>query len=327
MASQRTPLGAIAVSITLAVLLWGYVSLTRTYEDYVDVPFTVLAPPEQALLSTVPERISVRARGSGWRLLNLRMLPGGARCTLDLSKLRPSEGALYQVSKNDLIRGTLLPQAVQTLDVDPGALTLAVGDLGVRRVPVALRYRLEPRTGFVVTRVEAIPSMVNVRGSRMRVDSVASWPTQRLIVTDAHEVIDISVAMADSLPTLLNVVPSTVRLRADVQQMADRRIDDVPITVRQPSGNRLAHVRPERVSIIVRGGVNDVARLDRTMFTATIDHTLAASTGFARVRVVGPAGITIAGTVPMIVAYRERLPGTESLIASGAVRRSKLESP
>jgi YbbR-like protein len=307
MASQRPPFGAIAVSLTLAMLLWGYVSLTRTYEDYIDVPFTVLAPPEQALLSTVPDRISVRARGSGWRLLNLRMLPGGARCTLDLSKLRPTDGALYQVTKNDLIRGTMLPQSVQTLDVDPGSLVLAVGDLGVRSVPVALRYRLEPREGFVVTRVEALPATVNVRGSKARVDSVVSWPTQRIIITDAHDGVDVPVALADSLPTLLNVVPSTVRLRADVQQKADRQIDDIPITVIQPVGTRLAHVRPDRVSIVVRGGVNDVARLDRTMFTATIDEAAAAETGYARVRVAGPDGVAISGISPAIVTYRLRL--------------------
>jgi hypothetical protein len=74
MAARRRNVGILAYCIVLAALLWGYVTLTRTYEDYIAVPFAVQTPRSAALLSTVPDRVTIRVRGTGWQLLNMRLV-------------------------------------------------------------------------------------------------------------------------------------------------------------------------------------------------------------------------------------------------------------
>lgn len=324
MAGRGHSIGAVVFSLTLALMMWGYVSLTRTYEDYIDLPLTVVAPPEQALLSTVPPRVVVRARGSGWQLLNLRLFNASSACTVDLGKLRPSEGAMYRITKADIIRSIVTPQTIQTLDVvDPVTMMLAVGDRTVRTVPIEIRHRIEARRGFVVVGTPTVePTQVDVRGSAAILASVPSWPTQRLVVTDAHHAIDHVVAVSDSLSTLLNVYPATVRIRAVVEQRADRIVHDVPVELAQQSLIHKARTEPAIVRVIVRGGVEHIAGLNAGALRVIADAPDAARVGWIRPRVEAPPNVEVVGTVPPLVRYVER---DTSAVARGA--RNRQASP
>jgi len=307
MARRRPSIAAVVMCITMAVMLWGYVSLTRTYEDYVDVPFTVEAPPDQALLSAVPEHVSIRARGSGWRLFNVRMFPSSARCTVSLAKLRPDGSSVYTIAKSDVMRAIQLPQAVQALDVDPATITISVGDRATRSVPVALRHRIEPRHGFVIGTPLIEPANVDVRGSVRTVEAITQWATQRLVVLDAIADIDASVPVSDSLSALMAVEPSVVRVRIPIQQFADIAITDVAVQQPASSGPRIQSVEPTRIMVILQGGVDNLAAIRAEHLTVTIPATVPAGTsGYVRPVVTAPAGVRVVGTQPAFLYVANR---------------------
>lgn len=307
MARRGPSVTAIVMSLVMAVMLWGYVSLTRTYEDYVDVPFTVEAPPDQALLSAVPQRLSIRARGSGWRLFNLRLFPSSARCTVALERLRPDGSLVYTVSKSDVMRAIQLPQAVQALDVDPHTITIAVGDRATRIVPVTMRYRVEPRPGFVVGAPRIDPPTVSLRGSVRTVEGISSWPTQRLVVLDAMADINTTINVSDSLSSVMSASPTSVNVHIPIQQYADLAISDVVVPQPATSGARMISVEPSRITVILQGGVDDLAAIRPEQISVTLPPTLpTATSGYVRPVVTAPAGVRVAATQPAMLYVANR---------------------
>lgn len=307
MAARRHSVGILLYCVALAALLWGYVSLTRTYEDYIELPFAVVTPSSEALLSTVPDRVTVRVRGTGWQLLNMRLLSTTTTSTLDLSTLRSSDDMIYRVSKTDMLRCIVATQGAQVLDIAPSSMTLATGDVAVRRVPVRLRYVIRCRSGFMLVREPSIePSTVEVRGSSSIVERITEWPTHRLVLSDQHTGVETSVPMSDSLSTLLRVSPQSIRVITNVQQVADLVIDDIPVEIAPALRHHHAVVAPSRISVTVQGGVEDLAALTPQDFQAIVDDSVGATTGIVRPRVIGPRHITIVGTVPSVLRYTER---------------------
>lgn len=289
----------------LAAFTWGYVSLARTYEDEFLIPLVVVPPPNQALLSTVPASIIARARGTGIQLLNLRLFNRSATCTLDLSKLRASSEGVYQITRDDLIRSISTSRQINTISVNPAALTLSIGDLAVRTVPVRLRTNLSTRESFrVIGSPEVLPSMVEVRGSKVIVDNITEWPTQRLNLADVHQSFENDLPVSDSLMTLVNVVPSVVRVRGTVQQMTDIALDDVPVVLVDAGSMRNIDLRPKYVRVILRGGVEELANM--TSEDIRIEVSPLTGDVYVRPRVITSDRVTVMGTIPSFIRVVDR---------------------
>lgn len=312
MARRRNSIGVVISCVMLAMLMWGYVSLTRVYEDYIDVPFVVTAPANQALLSTVPQRLTFRVRGTGWQILNLRLVPQ-ISCAIDLATVRPSPQSVYTLDKSALIRGISTSQTFQTLDVAPDNLVLTTGDQVQRTVPVLLRHATTCRQGFMVIGEPVVePHNVDVRGSAPVVNTIMQWPTQRLMQTDLHYGVTTLVAVSDSMASILNVSPQQVRVHTNVQQIADKIITDVPLELPAQSGGRTAFVSPTRISVVVRGGVDDLASLTAQHVRAVLSDASMTTSGFGRPTITVPPNMMVLGTIPSIVRYGERLPDRKS---------------
>jgi len=305
MAAQRFSFLTLTAAIVSGLGLWLYVSLTRTYEDDVVVPFTVISPPNQALLSTVPANLTVRVRASGLQLLNVRYFTKSVACTLDLRRLRPTGPSTFLAEQPDLLRSIVSATPLRMLSVAPGQLSLTTGDLAVKLVPLRIVHVISCRPGFVVT---AAPSsdqhLVEVRGTRSIVERLQEWHTQLLSLEDVHESITIDLPVHDSLVSLVNVAPSTVRVHVEVQQSADVTIADVPLTLATSTGSAAIHLSQKYLRVRVRGGVESVAGLTAKDFRAEI--TERPSSGYARPHVIAPTNVEVLGTEPVFVRVRSR---------------------
>lgn len=289
--------------VVLALLLWGYVTLTRTYESDVTIPLFVQAPPNQALLSSVPTTISARIRGSGLQIINLIFFSRSSRCTLNLSTL-PMENSLYSVKSNDIIRNISTSQSIRTLSVNPSELHLATGDLVVKRVPVRLKTNLSFRNGFELAGIlRTEPFIIEVRGSENIVQSITSWPTQRLGISDIHENIITDLRLSDSLQTLVYTQPSTVRVGIDVQQTADIVVADIPV-VYNGTEQGMYECSPSYIQVTVRGGIDRLTNLLPENFRAEIQSYPAS--GYARPTISTPDFVRVVGAVPSIIRVKKK---------------------
>jgi YbbR domain-containing protein len=302
MAKSGQNISILIACILLAVILWGYVTLTRTYEADIDVPLVVSSPPNQALLSTVPATITARVRGSGLEIFNLKYLARTAICELDLSKLRSVSASVFNVEREDIIRAMSMMGSLQILSVTPTAMTLTTGDVFVREIPVRLHSNISTRTGFVIVGEPTIePPVVTVRGTRSVVESLTQWPTQRLALADLSASTEASIPLSDSLRTLLNFQPGSVKVRINVQQAAEIVIRNVPVRIVSDDASLVAE--PSSIHVAVRGGADQLARLRPEDLDASVKAT---AVGPAKPFIVAPRGVHILNVQPAVIRLRSR---------------------
>lgn len=305
MARRRHSISILILCIVLGAALWGYVTLTRMYEVDLALPLSVKTPPNQALLSTVPDSITIRIRATGIQVLNLKYFSKGARCDVDLASMKPQSQSLYVVESDDLVRSVVSPNPVRIISVTPTAMTMATGDLFVKLVPLKLRTNIACREGFeIVDEPSADPQMVEIRGTKSVVEGIESWPTQKLSLEDVHESTVATVDVSDSLMTLLNVVPSNIKVAINVQQTADVEIHDVPV-VFASTPMKGAIVEPSHIAVRIRGGIDVVSSLTARDITATIS---ADSAGVKTPTVTLPRGARVTALLPKSVRVSVRLP-------------------
>jgi len=304
MARRRYNISILIGCLLLSGVLWGYVTLTRIAEDEVEVALIVEAPPNQALLSAVPRTITVRVRGSGLQILNMKYLNRSSVCRIDLDRIKPAGSSMYDIERDELVRSTTLSGSLSIVSVTPSALLLTTGDLFRKQVPVHIVSNIACRDGFeIVGAAMADPSVVEVRGTRSIVEGIERWSTQKVSLDDVHEPIDLQVPMSDSLMSVLNVVPSMITIRLDVQQTAELVVRDVPVDL--ASDDPSLRMEPSMIAVTVQGGARVLASLTPQQIGAMVTST---TLGPTRPAVLTPEGIRVIGTDPPFVRVVRRSP-------------------
>lgn len=305
MASRRFSILTFGTALVSGIGLWVYVSLTRTYEDYLVVPFVVVAPPNQALLSAVPSEITVRVRASGLQLLNVKYFTKSVTCTLDLRHLRPTGPSAYTAEQPDLLRSIVSAIPLRMLSVAPAELLLTTGDLAIKRIPLTILHTITCRQGFVLASAPHTEQLeVEVRGTRSIVEKLQGWNTQWLSLDDVHESATLELPVSDTLMAHVNVTPSRVRVHIDVQQVADAVISDVPLTLASSTGSAALSISPVRVTVVIRGGVESVAAITAKDLRAEIIER--PRSGYARPHVTAPSSVQVIAIRPPFVRVRRR---------------------
>lgn len=251
-------------AILAATGLWLYVSLTRTYEGDVLVPVVAIPPPGQSILSNVPKSVVVHVRTSGLNLVNLLYYNKPKACTLTVAKMRSIGPETYGIDNAELLRTLSEVVSSRMLSTVPSQLTITTGTPEVTKVPLTVMTNVSVRPGFVLSSPPtAEPSMVTLRGMKSIVQGIRSWSTKTAFIEDAHEVMIVEVPVSDSLMTLVDVIPKTVRVKIDVQRLADIVIPDVPVALVGAAAQSDVVVRPAYVHVTLRGGIQDIAHITR----------------------------------------------------------------
>lgn len=287
----------VAGATLFAIVLWGIVSLSDQFDTTLDVPLNVDPPPDHALTEPIPASIKVRIRASGWNLLKM-LATGRVECVLRPMIRGNGVEVAVGFGKRDLLASIRTNIAdAQQLSVFPDSLTLVLGPVDTKKVPLAPEVVINTRRGFqVVGGVRVTPDTVTLVGSKKVLADIASWPTDPLVLDDVHRPITRIVPVSDTLGNIVTPVVRRAELYADVQEVAERVIADVPIVNRgtiKDTSLRLV-LQPQRVEVLLRGGAHDLSRIDPSTLRAYVQIVEGADTlGFAYPRVLMPQGFTL----------------------------------
>lgn len=163
------------VAMIAAFLLWYTLAAQRSENISVrgvKARLTLVnIPRDLVLTSTVPDIVSLQLRGPLTRALDSANPP---EVLLDLSDARPGLNS-FPINERDIP----LPAEVEVVSVDPPAITLELERQDTRVVPMQPLIEGEPAPGFVVERVQVIPSQYTIQGPEsllLELDFVATTP-------------------------------------------------------------------------------------------------------------------------------------------------------
>lgn len=259
-------LGLKVLAIALATVLWLTVAGEHVVERSLRVPLEFRNIPEKMeIAGNAPENVDVRLRGSSAVLSRLQ--PGEIVAVLDLGGARPGS-RLFHI-RTDEVRA---PFGVEVAQVVPSTLALELEHSARRRVPVVPATQGEPAPGYVVGRISADPSTVEIVGPETRVRQVAEATTEPVNVAGARSRIrdEVTVGVLDSSVRLL--VPTTANVIVEIWPApVQRQMADVPVRWRNLGAGLRAELTPQLVHTTVRGTKQAVDALTGDSVRAFVD--------------------------------------------------------
>ena len=246
----------LALKLTALLLAIGLFSLVKSDSDaqrtlFVDV-VTLLPPPsaKRMLISDLPHEVKVTLHGSRSRINDLSrddMVP----IQMDLTD---TSRAYYQFDPGAFDLGA----NVQVVEIEPAMVLLDWATSAERSLTVLPRVQGQPRPGYRVREtIEARPARVRVRGPEDLVRDLGAAETDQISAEGLGPGIHTRRAPLKPLPehvTYVDDVVVEVRLHVEAVE-SERALRGLEVAV---VGDGAASVRPERVSVTLKGPADEL---------------------------------------------------------------------
>jgi YbbR domain-containing protein len=252
-------------AFVLAFFLWLHAVTEHTYTTEARARLYVHDPPaspgvgrEVLVANAPPEFVDITVSGRGKDLLRLdddsfalHLRPDGLAGTT----------RSYGLTSDMIEAREDVAVAVESV-ADPRELEIALDWRAQRSVSVRPRISLSPAEPYVLVGAVAIePAVVEISGPSAQLRAVTFVETDTLTLADVQEDVDHYIRLALPAGVKCRVEPARVRVRADIQILAQDDLQQVPVEVRN-SDNAQVRAEPPRVRVRVKGGIDIIAKID-----------------------------------------------------------------
>ena len=261
---KKAPL--IIVAIVFSIILWGTISLSEDYYSNIEIPLRITDfPPGYTIASEVPKKMTIKLKGSGWKLFSLNV----------------GQDVSYNVSVNGdsgLINITLLEyltdnrwviSELEVIDIIPSSLSVSIERIIEKKVPIVSNLNLDFKAGYgLATNIELNPDSVIVSGPVSVVKNLTQLRTKELLLSSLDKKVEQRIGFIDLPGTIYGTDFVTVTL--DIQRVVDKQFDDINVNVLDVPRNRDVVLLPNKISIGVRGGIDILGKLNKDQFEAFV---------------------------------------------------------
>ncbi len=298
---NRTPV--IIASVIFAIGLWLTVNLGFDYTTTKDIPIVIQNLADDiALRNTPPEYVRARIRGEGWKLLGMK-IGGDTKYLIDLENKRSTITLQTSDDLSDRIR---IPGGIDITEISPSQLTLELKPSTERHIPIEPVLDVTFRNGFDrVGPVSVFPESVMIRGAESVVGAINSWKTEPIILRDIREPVQKTVNLSDTYSRIISLSEGTCKVQFDVQWIAEKTIAGLQIGVEGIPANREVILIPPRMDVIIRGGIDRLAPIEKDSFSVQIYYRdiLADTSGAVIPQIEGPKDVRIVQRTPERLHY------------------------
>ncbi|MDH3252873.1 MAG: YbbR-like domain-containing protein [Ignavibacteria bacterium] len=293
----------ILATVLVGILLWISVKLGFQYQTVVNAAVAVeKIPPGTAISSRLPRFLQLRLRGDGWQLVPVVM---GPELVYPID-LRTFPYMTKIITLRDVAERLSMPMGVQVLTMNPDSLVVRLDRHREKRVPVYPDLAISFRDGYAqIGGTVVTPESVTVGGSENVLASLSSWNTQRVDLENVRSSVDRDVPLADTSGNILSFSPTAVRVRVEVQALAEKIFSGIPVRVTDVPGNLDVIIIPPKIDLVIRSGVERLSALSQQDFriVASYNDLVADTSGIFVPEVFPPNGATLVSRRPERLQY------------------------
>ncbi len=254
-------------SLILAILLWLFVVSEKEYNLILDLPIEARnLSAQMAHKEEVPSYASTKIRGTGRNLFKSILLKNyaGFKLVLDLEGISEE----YRFNLNEYFekypRKVVLPLNYNLSFVEvvhPSSIKISLDEYQIKRVPIISRLYFTPSPGYMlVGEIKYYPDSIDVAGPKEEIATIDHVQIPSDTVNNLSSTLN-SIIKVFSNQTLVEYTPNQVAINVDVQQISEKIIADIPVTIRDIPEKIRVFPSPQTVSLTVIGGLQRIATL------------------------------------------------------------------
>jgi YbbR domain-containing protein len=247
----------IIIAVIFSALLWASISLSNNYIATIELPVRVTNFPDgYSTASQLPEKIDIKVRGQGWKLVYLN-LNTDAEYRISSGRER---GRRFVNLYNYILENQWLTSGIDVVSIFPDTLSFVVEKVGSKKIKVVPDTKLEFRKGYGLA-----------EGIKLDPDSVTIYAPQS-ILADISEVKTNTLELnnldsRNSSQTTLKEIPgvsfaeNSVNIHLEVQKILEKNYESVSVEIRDVPGDRDVVLLPGKITVGLRGGIDVLAKI------------------------------------------------------------------
>lgn len=256
--------------VFIASVFWLLNTLNYEHESEVDILVEGRNLPENiVMVSENPQRVRVKIKDKGIKLLNYMFRIDGNRVNIDMSGKLPASGAITFKAENLIRENSLFSQETSIISCSPDSVRINYAGAEALKIPVVLDSDIKADRFHFVKSVTVLPDSVLVYVPENMTESFEYIQTVRLEGPELSDSASFVVGLknADRIKT----VPEKVEVIYQVGVYTDYSLN-VPITaVNFPEGYKL-RTFPSFVKVMFQIGVDDIKYISADDFSIVLDY-------------------------------------------------------
>ncbi len=257
-------------TFVFSALLWIYVNLNLTYTYEISVPLSVRASKSQGVSNELPATLDVVLKGKGWSLVKI-ILTEKLQYYLDLTSYKKDV-------KVDLMQNTAdalgLPADVNVINISPGYIDVSFDNIITKLVKVKNNTTVQTREGFTVIGGAVLkPDSVKLTGAGSLLAKIKFLQTEFIVFKDINTNISRDVRIIDSLGNQIKVEPVEINVSYKVELSAEKTFEDIDVNVFGIPADKEVLIIPPKISITLRGGVEELSKLNSKDLNIGINYS------------------------------------------------------
>ncbi len=255
--------------VLLAFLLWFMVKMNSTYEHEYNVPIRYVNLDEDRIFQ---QKQSATARvefvGKGKDLLRLSFYD--ISYEIDLSGVRSKTQLDLSEHPEYVKYPTDLDLSVKSI-IRPRVLEIVLEEKIDKKLPVYVNYELETPPGYILVDVNPNPDSILVTGPKSMFSQLDSIPTENREFKAEMKLIQEPFSIKKSENYYAEYQPDFVEVSFDIQRLAEKEIENVPVTVINTPNDFQVIPLPSAATVYVKGGEKILADLNASDFEIQIN--------------------------------------------------------
>ncbi len=260
------------VTITLitifSIFLWGSVSLSGDYFTTESLPLSFdLTSTKHAIGLVSDTKVTVSIKGQGWQLTQLTL----GRNSEIIIDVNDSEGKQKISIRNIIEKAGIIGTNLQLVEVKPENIEVLVEKRNVKKLPIKSVLNIEFKEGFgLVSNIELSPDSVLVSGAENLLAELTEIRTLPIEFSSLDKGVS-TIAQLEQIEFMEYSVTNTI-MNFDVQKIVDKEFADILVEARNIPPSRELILSPPRISILLRGGINQLGHLKNEEIKAFITY-------------------------------------------------------
>jgi YbbR domain-containing protein len=259
------------------MVLWFFVVLSNNYSYTFDARLEIKnLPSDRIIASNIPRYIQANFSGKGLDLFYLLFSQRGAlRFIVDVSSIKKK----YNLQLDEYFRrnneNIVVPRGLAVKYehiVWPETLRIEIDVLNTIKVPVFPDIEIQPAPGYIVLGNPTLsPDSITISGPETALSQLALIQTKKLTLKNVTGTVSREIELL--MPSLQNLRLNVkkVNFQQVVDQLSERKYDNVPVIVTGTIAGTRVEAIPATVSVNLTGGLSVLRRLKAEDISVVVD--------------------------------------------------------
>lgn len=255
------------VCLALAVMLWMYiVGAAEVESEFRDVPVEFMDLAANLAVSDDSQRkLTLRVRGPKTSISSLEATD--FKVIKSLAEKREGEKWVQMSLEN-----VASPRPdVEVFGISPGSLRVYLENVEGRRLRVAPKLQGEVPAGYRAKAV-ARPESVLVLGPMSLFQRMTEIPTEIIDISGRRATFSASVKLEKEMSSIRKMDPESVEVLVEIEEnVLEKTLEGVRIDLQNPVPGQTVQIKPEKVSVRLRGPQNALDHLNPAQLRVEVE--------------------------------------------------------